>query len=157
MPEKRRGARSLATPGTMRERMLSRVLADGLVLIHLAFVTFVVLGGLLAFRWRWIPWVQVPCAAWGFLIEIYGWVCPLTPLENRLRQQSGTGGYEGGFVDHYLLPVLYPDWLHLPVQVVLASLVVVANALIYFLLWRRPWSRTGTSKIRRPDRAGKFD
>ena len=117
--------------------MLSRVLADGLVLIHLAFVAFVVLGGLLAFRWRWMPWVQIPCAVWGFLIELCGWICPLTPLENRLRRQSGVEGYEGGFIEHYLVPLLYPDWLSLPVQVVLASIVVAANALIYFAVWRR--------------------
>jgi len=117
--------------------MLSRVLADGLVLIHLAFVIFVVLGGLLAFRWRWIPWLQLPAAFWGFLTELCSWTCPLTPLENHLRQQSGAGGYEGGFIEHYLLPILYPDWLSLPVELVLAALVVAANALIYLALWRR--------------------
>lgn len=114
-----------------------QVLADLLVLIHLAFVAFVVGGGIIAFRWRWIVWLQLPCALYGVLIELYGWICPLTPLENWLRTQAGIQGYEGGFVEHYVLPVLYPAWLDLPVQIVLALAVVIANALIYFLLWRR--------------------
>ena len=121
--------------------MLYRTLAELLVLLHLGFVIFVVLGGLLALRWRWIPWLQVPCAVWGILIELYGWTCPLTPLENAFRQRSGAAGYEGGFIDHYVLPVLYPDWLTLPVQLVLASVVVVANVAIYALIWRRRRTR----------------
>ncbi len=118
------------------DRMLMRGLADLVVVVHLAFVAFVVLGGLLAFRWRWIPWLQLPCAAYGVLIEIFGWVCPLTPLENRLRASAGAQGYEGGFVEHYILPVLYPEWLTLPVQIVLAAVVAATNVLIYLVLWR---------------------
>ncbi|HEX9592076.1 MAG TPA: DUF2784 domain-containing protein [bacterium] len=117
--------------------MFFRVLADLVVLMHLAFILFVVLGALLALRWRWIPWVQVPAALWGAVIEIRGWICPLTPLENGLRQRAGDAGHAGGFVEHYVLPVVYPGSLTPTVQVFLALLVVVANGLIYFLVWRR--------------------
>jgi hypothetical protein len=91
--------------------MFFRVLADLVVLMHLAFILFVVLGALLALRWRWIPWVQVPAALWGAVIEVGGWVCPLTPLENGLRERAGDAGYTGGFVEHYVLPVVYPGSL----------------------------------------------
>jgi hypothetical protein len=117
--------------------MFFRALADLVVLTHLAFIVFVVVGGLLALRWRWVPWVQMPSALWGAVIEIRGWICPLTPLENGLRQRAGDAGYAGGFVEHYVLPVVYPGSLTPTVQVFLALLVVVANGLIYFLVWRR--------------------
>src|SRR5512146_3503694 len=88
--------------------MTFRVLADAVVAVHLAFVAFVLLGGLLAIRWPRLAWVHLPCAAYGAAIEIGGWICPLTPLENVLRHRAGEAGYTGGFVEHYLLPVLYP-------------------------------------------------
>lgn len=117
--------------------MLARVLADVIVVAHLGFVVFVVLGGFLALRWRWIPWLHLPAAAWGALLELGGWTCPLTPLENRLRQVAGDAGYAGGFVEHYMLPVVYPEALTRPGQVVLGVLVCLVNAAVYALVWQR--------------------
>ena len=117
------------------------LLANLVVLLHLAFVGFVVLGALLVLRWPRLAWIQLPCALWGALIEFAGWVCPLTPLENRLRQLGGQAGYAGGFVEHYLLPVLYPQNLTRPVQVALGTLVLILNAAAYWRLWHRRASR----------------
>ena len=99
--------------------------------LHFAFVLFVVLGGLLVLRWPRMAWLHLPAVAWGAGIEFLGWICPLTPLEIRLRQAAGLAGYEGGFVEHYLLPVLYPETLTRSVQVVLGFLVLVVNVVIY--------------------------
>lgn len=122
--------------------MFFQALADLVVLTHLGFIIFVVIGGLLTFRWRWVPWFQIPSALWGTLIEFRGWICPLTPLENWLREMAGAAGYAGGFVDHYVLPVVYPGSLTPNVQVLLASLVAVTNAVIYFLVWQRVFRRS---------------
>jgi hypothetical protein len=116
--------------------MAYRLLADLVVLTHAGFVVFVVLGGLLALRWRRAPLLHIPAALWGGWIEISGGICPLTPLENWLRERSGSRGYAGGFIEHYLLPVLYPDGLTRPVQYVLAAVVVVANVVVYAWVWR---------------------
>src|SRR5437867_9964956 len=91
--------------------MLYRWLADAVVVLHAAFVVFVVLGGVLVIRWRRLAWLHVPAAIWGALIEFAGWICPLTPLENSFRARAGDAGYAGGFVEHYLLRALYPDGL----------------------------------------------
>ncbi len=117
--------------------MIYRLLADGLVLIHLAFVVFVVAGGLLVLWRPSLRWVHLPAAAWGALIEFTGWICPLTPWEVALRQKAGETGYTGGFVEHYLLPVLYPEGLTLGVQIMLGFLVIGVNAVIYAFVWRR--------------------
>ena len=117
--------------------MAYRLLADAVVLVHTAFVAFVVLGGFLAWRWSRIAWLHVPCALWGAVIEYQGWVCPLTPLENDLRRRAGLAGYAGGFVEHYVLPVLYPAGLTRPVQALLGTLVVVVNLIAYGVLLRR--------------------
>lgn len=117
--------------------MLPRVLADVVVVVHLGFILFVALGGFLALRWRWMPWVHLPAAAWGALLELGGWTCPLTPLENRLRQLAGVEGYAGGFVERYLLPVVYPAALTREGQMVLGVLVCVVNAAVYVLVWQR--------------------
>jgi hypothetical protein len=113
------------------------LLADFLVLSHLAFVAFVVLGAVLVWRWPRLAWVHVPCALWGALIEFTGWVCPLTPLEIRFRQLGGEAGYAGDFIAHYVLPVLYPEQLSRPVQGVLGALVLIVNAVAYWHVWRR--------------------
>ena len=117
--------------------MAYRLLADAVVLFHTAFVAFVVLGGFLAWRWSRIAWLHLPCAVWGAVIEYQGWVCPLTPLENDLRRRAGLAGYAGGFVEHYVLPVLYPAGLTRPAQALLGTLVVVVNLIAYGVLLRR--------------------
>ena len=113
------------------------ILADLLVVFHVAFVGFVVLGALLALRWPRLAWIHLPCAVWGALIEFTGWVCPVTSLEIRFRQLGGQAGYTGDFVEHYLLPMLYPQVLTRPVQVALGALVVAINAAVYWRLWQR--------------------
>lgn len=113
------------------------LLADVLLLSHLAFVAFVVLGAVLVWRWPRLAWVHVPCALWGALIEFTGWVCPLTPLEIRFRQLGGEAGYAGDFIAHYVLPVLYPEQLSRSVQGALGALVLIVNAVAYWHIWRR--------------------
>jgi hypothetical protein len=121
-----------------------RLLADLVVLVHALFVAFVVLGGLLAVRWRSAPVVHLPAALWGAWIEISGRICPLTPLENWLRERGGAAGYAGGFVEHYLLPVLYPGGLTRSVQYGLAAVVVIMNGLVYGWVWgKRRLGREG--------------
>lgn len=121
--------------------MVNRILADILVLFHLAFVAFVVAGGVLVLRRpRW-AWVHLPVAIWGAIVEFGGLVCPLTHMEVRLRILGGEAGYSGGFVEHYLLPVLYPSGLTRGHQLVLGFLVVVMNLAIYGWGWRR-WRRS---------------
>ena len=114
-----------------------RALADATMLVHFAFIAFVVLGGLLALRWPRIMWVHLPAAAWGVIIELQGWICPLTPLENHFRRRGGEGGYSGGFIERYLEPVIYPPGLSAPTQLVLAAFVVLVNAGVYWLVFRR--------------------
>jgi len=114
-----------------------RALADAIVVLHLGFVAFVVLGALLAFRWPRVLWIHLPAAVWGAWIEFSGRICPLTPLENRLRNLGGEAAYERDFVEQYLMPVLYPAGLTAEIQILLGALVVLVNAAIYGLLWRR--------------------
>jgi hypothetical protein len=121
--------------------VIERILADLVVVLHATFIVFAACGGLLALRWRWIPWLQLPAAAWGVAVELCHGVCPLTPLENALRRASGAAGYPGGFVEHYLLPAIYPAGLTAAHQVLLGGTVVVANAGIYAWLWRRSRAR----------------
>jgi hypothetical protein len=111
--------------------------ADAVVVLHFAFVLFVVFGGLLALRWPKVAYVHLPVAVYGALIELVGWVCPLTPLEKSLRESAGLAGYEGGFVEHYILPVLYPAGLTRGVQLVLGMLVICLNIVIYVVVARR--------------------
>lgn len=111
--------------------MLARWAADVVVLIHALFVVFVVFGGLLVLYRRGFLWLHLPAAIWGFLIELQGWVCPLTYLENRLRRAAGEAGYSGGFVEHYVIPVLYPQDLTRNLQLGLAILVVAVNLAVY--------------------------
>ena len=117
--------------------MTRSVLADLVLIIHFGFILFVLFGGLLALRWKWIPYLHVPAVAWGAWIELTGRLCPLTPLENSLRRAAGEAGYEGGFVEHYLLPVIYPGGLTREVQLALAALVIVLNAVVYYVVWRQ--------------------
>ena len=117
--------------------------ADLLLLAHAAFVLFAVLGGLLVLRWRWLAVAHVPAAAWAALIEFTGGICPLTPLEQELRRAAGRGQWSGGFVEHYVVPMLYPAGLTREMQVVFGLLVVAMNIAVYVLLWRHHAGRRG--------------
>jgi len=113
------------------------LLADLVLLAHAGFVAFVVLGGLLVLRWPRLAWLHLPAVAWGAGIEFTGTICPLTPLENQLRALAHQQGYAGGFVEHYVFGLLYPEGLTRSVQLALGVLVVVINALMYAIAWRR--------------------
>lgn len=118
--------------------MLFRLAADAVLLVHLIFILFALLGAALAFRWRWIPCIHLPAAAWGFFVEVTGRICPLTYLENYFRIQAGQSGYAESFIEHYLLAVIYPAGLTREIQFALAGVVVVVNAVIYgWLLFQR--------------------
>jgi len=117
--------------------MPQALLANLVVLLHFAFIVFAALGGLLALRWRRVPWVHLPAVAWAGLIELTGGVCPLTPLENRLRAAAGDEAYAGDFIAHYLGPVIYPPGLTREIQMLLAALLVLMNAVVYMVVWRR--------------------
>ncbi len=111
--------------------MLLRLSADAVLVFHLAFIVFALLGGLLAIRWRWMVWLHLPAAGWAFFVELTGRICPLTPLENMLREQAGSSGFSGGFVAHYLVPLIYPAWLTHDIQWLLAGVVVAVNLAVY--------------------------
>jgi hypothetical protein len=117
--------------------MAYRALADLVVLVHLAFVVFVLLGGFLALRWRWLPWLHLPAAFWGAAIEFGGLLCPLTPLEQWLRSSGGAVAYSGGFVEYYILPLIYPPGLSRPLQLLLGLVVVSINLAVYGVVIRR--------------------
>lgn len=108
-----------------------KFLADAVVLTHLAFVVFVVGGGFLAWRWRRAAFAHLPALAWGIWVELSGTICPLTPLENHLRALAGEVGYTGGFVEHYIVPVLYPPGLTRGTQWVLAAVLIALNVVAY--------------------------
>jgi hypothetical protein len=124
---------------------MSAVAADALLIAHLAFVLFVVAGGLLVYRWPRLAWLHVPAFAWGAVIEFKNWVCPLTPLEQRLRLAAGEGGYGGGFVEHYLLPLIYPEGLTREIQLGLGLFVLAVNALVYGVWIGRKWRKRGVT------------
>ena len=117
--------------------MIYRALADLILALHLVFVLFVVLGGLLVLRWPRTAWLHIPAAVWGVLIEYTGWICPLTPLENSFRTRGGEAGYSGGFIEHYIQPVLYPAGLTRGTQIVLGSFVLLLNLSAYGILLAR--------------------
>jgi hypothetical protein len=117
--------------------MIYRLLADLTLSIHLAFIAFVALGGLLVAWRRWVAWVHLPAAAWGALITFVGWRCPLTPLENRLRRLGGEAGYTESFIEHYIVPVVYPAGIGPTGWTVLGIAVVVVNGVIYGWVYRR--------------------
>ncbi len=119
------------------------LLADGIVVLHLLFILFVVFGALLTVKWRWVPWIHIPAMLWGAATEFFHIVCPLTPLENSFRARSGAGGYSGDFVDQYLLPVIYPEALTNTIQWLLGAALVLFNVVVYTYLWRRNlWRRS---------------
>ena len=121
--------------------MIYLALADAVLFLHFAFILFVVLGGLLVLWRRRLIWLHLPVVIWGALIEFAGWICPLTPLESWLREQGGDRGFSGGFINHYLGTLIYPEGLTRELQWLLGALVLAINAAIYFRVWR---SRPGT-------------
>jgi len=124
----------------------ARFTADVIVLLHLAFILFVAVGGLFVLRWPKLAWAHLPAVVWGALIELAGWICPLTPLENRLRAAAGDVAYTGGFIDRYIMPIVYPAGLTRGIQLGLAAAVVIVNLIFY-----------GTLMIRRKRRGSQED
>lgn len=123
--------------------MVDRLAADAVVALHLAFVAFAAVGGVIAWRRLACAWVHLPALAWAAYVEFSGTICPLTPLENRLRRQAGEAGYPGGFVEHYLVPVLYPAGLTPDAQRWIGAALVAINVAIYAVALARARSRKG--------------
>jgi len=121
--------------------MIYRLLADSVLVFHLLFIAFVVVGGAIALRFPWVALAHVPAALWGAYIELSGGLCPLTPLENGFRLAAGDTGYTGGFIDHYLVPVIYPTGLTRNIQFWIAGFVIVLNVSLYGWLLYRLWAR----------------
>ena len=117
--------------------MPSRIAADAVALLHLGFILFVVLGGLLVLRWPALKWVHLPAALWGMLIEFGGWVCPLTRYENLFRARAGVAGYGGGFVEHYVIALIYPPGLTRGIELALGFTVLAVNLAIYVYAFSR--------------------
>jgi len=111
--------------------MLYSLAADALLIVHLLFIIFVMLGALLILKWRWLVYLHLPAVAWGALIEFNHWICPLTPWENSLRLAAGEPRYDSGFIEHYLLPLIYPVNLTDNIQIILGSLVIFINLVLY--------------------------
>lgn len=117
--------------------MTYRLAADLVVLVHLGFILFVLFGGFLTLRWRGLLWLHLPAVVWGVLVELLGWYCPLTPLEQGLRRTAGETGYSGGFIEHYIVPLIYPSGLTRETQFIFAAIVIGLNGCAYgWLLWR---------------------
>ncbi|MGF6208137.1 DUF2784 domain-containing protein [Pseudomonas frederiksbergensis] len=116
--------------------MLYRIAADGLVLFHLLFILFVLFGGLLVLKWRPLIWWHLPAAAWGVIVEVFHLTCPLTYWENLMREAAGQTAYGGGFIEHYVLPVIYPAGLTPAIQLGLGSVVLAVNLAVYVRLIR---------------------
>lgn len=114
-----------------------RLLADATLVLHLAFIAFVVLGGLIVLRVPGLAWLHLPAVAWGAITEFLGLVCPLTPLENWLRHRGGEAGYAGDFIEHYVTALIYPEGLTRNIQYLLGAFAIAVNVVIYWRLWRR--------------------
>lgn len=128
--------------------MIYRIVADFLVILHLVFICFVIAGGLMVIKWRWIIFLHIPAAIWGILIEFYGWICPLTPWEQQLRYAGGQAGYSGGFIDHYIIPVIYPTDFTSELQVTLGIFVFLVNIIIYGWIIYRSQNESINKKTR---------
>ena len=116
---------------------LYQLLADLVVMVHVVFVIFAVLGGLLVARWQGLAWIHLPAVIWAAIVELFGWVCPLTPLENWLRQRGGERVYGADFIARYILPALYSEELTREVQIALGAFVILINLTIYIWIFRR--------------------
>ncbi|MCK5479005.1 MAG: DUF2784 domain-containing protein, partial [Methylococcales bacterium] len=119
--------------------------ADLIVLIHFSFILFVIFGGFLALKWRKFIWLHVPAAVWGTLIEFFGWLCPLTTLENELRRNNDGEAFSTGFIEHYIIPLIYPEGLTRDIQIVLGFVVIVFNLFIYTLIFKKWTGENGKS------------
>jgi hypothetical protein len=119
----------------------SKLAADLVVLLHLSFILFVAAGGLLVLRWNRLAWVHVPAVVWGALVELMGWICPLTPLEIRLRRAAEETAYNGGFIDRYIMPIVYPQGLTHSTQIWLGLAVIAINLVVYGVLLSRRRAR----------------
>lgn len=108
-----------------------RLAADTMMIAHLLYIIFVVVGGLIAFRARWILWLHVPAVAWAIYVQFVGRLCPLTTWEVGLRQRAGEAGFEGGFIEHYLVPLIYPANMPAALPLLLGTAVIVINATLY--------------------------
>lgn len=117
--------------------MVYSLAADAVMLVHFAFVLFVMLGGIAAWRWPRMAWLHLPALAWGVLVTVMRWVCPLTPLEQRLREAAGQASYEGGFIAHYIEPLVYPQELPWSIKLFLAALLLAFNVALYWHAWYR--------------------
>lgn len=119
--------------------MLYQILAEITLAVHFLFIVYVILGALLVLKWQWTAFIHIPAACWGALIMFMGWICPLTPLENRFRRLAGGEGYEAGFIEYYIWPIVYPEGLSRELQIYLGIGVVVVNVIIYgiFIMKKR--------------------
>lgn len=115
-----------------------RIGADLVLLVHLGFVLFVMAGGLLLLKWRRLVWIHLPAVVWGALVELTGWICPLTPLESHLRTLAGESATGADFIGRYLPPLLYPATLTREIQLLLGMIVVLVNAALYWWVFFRP-------------------
>jgi uncharacterized protein DUF2784 len=110
-------------------------LADLVLVVHALFIVFVIFGGFIVLKWHGMIWAHIPCAIWGALIEFFSWICPLTYLEHYLREYSDINRYEGSFIQHYMLPVIYPPGLTTDIQMLLGILVIFINLVVYGFVW----------------------
>lgn len=117
--------------------MSFHLLADLTLLAHGIFILFVLCGGFAVMRWPRLAWLHLPAALWGAVVEVSGWICPLTPLENHFRRLAGESGYRGTFIEHYLQPLIYPDWLTPGVRIALGVAVIGINLALYARLWKK--------------------
>lgn len=117
--------------------MAYRVAADLVMVLHFLFVVFVLLGGIAVWRWFWVAWLHVPAFAWGVLVAVNRWICPLTPLEQRLRAAAGDEGYQGGFIAHYIEPLIYPEGVGYEFKMFFAGMLAILNVALYWHAWRR--------------------
>jgi len=123
------------------------LLSDLVLIIHLGFILFVLLGGFLALRWRWLMWLHIPSVMWAVWVEVMAWICPLTHLENALRQRAQQPSYDTSFVEQYLLPIIYPAQLTPQIQFILALVVIVINLIAYGLMIKKRSFRQRKSRM----------
>ena len=117
--------------------MIYQWLADAIVVFHFFFILFALFGALLVLRHKWVMWLHLPAAAWAMMVEFNNWICPLTPLENYFRRLSGKAGFSGSFIEHYLMPIIYPAGLTPHIQIILGVIVLLVNAGVYAVVFRQ--------------------